>query len=591
MKIFQSKYILWLCYVVILWTSFFYYPKWKKDRTEATISWDVSGYYWYLPAYFIYNDLKKQDFKDDILKKYHPTPELQQSYLHSSGNYINKYSLGLSIHYFPGFIIADVIARNSEHHLRDGFSTPYQLSVQITGILFCLIGLWFLRKILLVYFPDNVVSLTLICLILGSNYLNFSAIDTAMSHNFLFTWYAILIYLSIRYYNDRGIAKAIGIGGVIGIMTLSRPTELISVIIPLLWGISILNKSAIYSRVGWIIKYAQDYIIAILTGFTIISLQLIYWKYTGGDWIIYSYEDQGFSWFSPHLKNYLLSFRCGWLIYTPIMLLCIIGAIQLRKRPELSITVLYAIVFLYIVMAWDIWWYGGRAMVQSYPILCFLMASAISYMLKANILRYILLTFITICIYYNVWWTHQIHRGGLVSAYDMTQAYYMKVVGRWSAPDNYKKLYDTDELYTAELIDSSLIYENDFDNKKDLYARDTIGVNYAEWLDENRLQSEEYFFTIDSDTEWIRVSALIKSWIKEWDKWKMARMKIQLYRENMVIKERNIRLHRFINNHEKKRIYMDFNLDNLAIDSIGISYDHNSDKKILIDEMQVYSIR
>ncbi len=562
------------------------------DRTEATLSWDVSGYYWYLPAYFIYDDLKKQDFKDEILNKYHPTPELQQAYLHSSGNYINKYSLGLSLQYLPGFIIADSIAKSSTKYLRDGFSTPYQLSVQITGIIFCFIGLWFLRKILLTYYSETVVSLTLICLVLGSNYLNFSAIDTAMSHNFLFTWYVLLIYTSILYYKSRSILKAVFIGGIIGIMTLTRPTEIIAAIIPILWGVNLLAKSEFIVRFRWILSYRWDYVIAAGVAFSIISLQLIYWKYTGGEWFIYSYEDQGFSWLKPHVKNYLLSFRCGWLIYTPIMFLCILGAIHLRKRtPSLSITILYAILFLYIVMAWDIWWYGGRAMVQSYPILCFLLASAITFMLKANVLRYILLSFISMCIYYNIWWTHQIHRGGLVSAYDMTQAYYMKVVGRWSAPDNYKKLYDTDELYTEVIQDSSLIYENNFNEIKHLYARDTIGVNHAEWLDENRKESEEYFFTPPAETRWIRVSALFKSWIKEWDKWKMARMKIQLYNEGRLVKERNIRIHRFIENHQKKRIYMDFNIDGITIDRIGISYDHNSDKKILIDDMEVYSIR
>ena len=38
--------------------SLTYYPRYKQGGGEATISWDVSGYYWYLPALFIYKDLK-----------------------------------------------------------------------------------------------------------------------------------------------------------------------------------------------------------------------------------------------------------------------------------------------------------------------------------------------------------------------------------------------------------------------------------------------------------------------------------------------------------------------------------------------------
>ena len=38
---------------IILAGGLFYYPKWQKPDTEATIGWDVSGYYAYLPAAFI----------------------------------------------------------------------------------------------------------------------------------------------------------------------------------------------------------------------------------------------------------------------------------------------------------------------------------------------------------------------------------------------------------------------------------------------------------------------------------------------------------------------------------------------------------
>ena len=54
----------------ILLSAFFYYPKWKQPHTEATISWDVSGYYFYLPAIFIYKDVKQLAFADSLVQKY-----------------------------------------------------------------------------------------------------------------------------------------------------------------------------------------------------------------------------------------------------------------------------------------------------------------------------------------------------------------------------------------------------------------------------------------------------------------------------------------------------------------------------------------
>jgi len=59
-----SKISLWFCFILLSVIALFYYPKWNKETTEATISWDVSGYYWYLPAFLIYDDLKQIGFSN-----------------------------------------------------------------------------------------------------------------------------------------------------------------------------------------------------------------------------------------------------------------------------------------------------------------------------------------------------------------------------------------------------------------------------------------------------------------------------------------------------------------------------------------------
>src|ERR1700741_363778 len=106
----SSKAALLVCYGFILLSGLFYYPKWKQTATEATISWDVSGYYMYLPATFIYHDLEHCNFKDSILKKYTPTPDFQQAFLHSSRNYVMKYPVGQAILLSPFFFGAHVYA-------------------------------------------------------------------------------------------------------------------------------------------------------------------------------------------------------------------------------------------------------------------------------------------------------------------------------------------------------------------------------------------------------------------------------------------------------------------------------------------------
>ncbi len=122
--------------------AFFSYPKWQQEQAEATIGWDVSGYYLYLPAIFIYGDVQELKFFPAILDKYHPTPDFQQAFLHRSGHYVMKDSCGQAVMYAPFFFIAHTIASVTDYEA-DGFSRPYQLMLSFGSLLVAFIGLFF----------------------------------------------------------------------------------------------------------------------------------------------------------------------------------------------------------------------------------------------------------------------------------------------------------------------------------------------------------------------------------------------------------------------------------------------------------------
>ena len=170
-----SKYTYVFCTVLMCYASFFFYPRWKNAGTEATISWDVSGYYWYLPSIFIYEDLKHQSFKDNILQKYGPTNmDFQQAVRLQNGDYAMKYSSGMAVMYLPFFSIANALADPLDFQ-QDGFSPPYQFAIQAGGLLVALLGLWYFRKLLLNFYSDRVVAASMAILVLGTNYLNYSS--------------------------------------------------------------------------------------------------------------------------------------------------------------------------------------------------------------------------------------------------------------------------------------------------------------------------------------------------------------------------------------------------------------------------------
>lgn len=167
----HSRFSLIICMLAILYTGLIYYPKWEKPGTEATISWDVSGCYMYLPAFLIYKDAKKCNFKESIIQKYYPTPDFQQAFQHASGNYVMKYSSGQAIMMLPFFIAGHLFARISSYPA-DGFSYPYQSAIGLGMLIYAFIGLWYLRKVLLTYFSDTVTAITIAAIVLASNYFN-----------------------------------------------------------------------------------------------------------------------------------------------------------------------------------------------------------------------------------------------------------------------------------------------------------------------------------------------------------------------------------------------------------------------------------
>jgi hypothetical protein len=465
----MSKTSIILSVVIILLTNFFYYPKWSKSGSEATLSFDVSGYYFYLPAHFIYKDIKGCSFKGEILSKYGPTPNFQQAFLHEkSGNYVMKYSIGQAVVFSPFFFVAHAWASNDVRYPADGFSFPYQFMISMGMLLITLLGLVFLRKALLQYFNDTATGLSILGIVLGSNYLNYSAIDGAMTHNTLFTIYAFLLYLTIAFYKNPSFLKSAGIGLLIGLAALIRPTEIISCLIPVLCGVNLLKTDEIKNRLSLFFKNGRLLLLAVLVCLLTGSIQFIYWKYVSGDWIVYSYQKQGFNWLNPHVMNCLFSYKSGWLVYSPFMAFALIGFIPLfiKNKSLFFAPALFSLLFMYIAFAWDIWWYGGslgqRAMVQAYPVLAFPLAAFLAAVMKAKpFIKLPVLLSGLVFIYANLWFTHQAHKGGLLHISQMTHAYFWKTLFTYEKnPEHLKLLDDVEAIFEGERVDRQVVYQD-----------------------------------------------------------------------------------------------------------------------------------
>jgi hypothetical protein len=576
-----------MCYA-----SFFFYPRWKNAGSEATISWDVSGYYWYLPSVFIYNDLKHQAFKDDILKKYLPTnnpTDFQQAIRLENGDYVMKYASGMAVMYLPFFATAHFIAPVLGYP-QDGFSVPYQFAIQFGGLLISLIGLWYLRKLLLLFYEDKVVAIAICILVIGSNYLNYAAIDCGMSHCWLFTVYVFLILNTHYFYQTFKTKYAFRIGFLVGLAALTRPSDALSCIIPLFWGLDSLSISSIKNRFTLYFKHFRQLLLAGLVALCVLSIQLIYWKYATGHWLFYSYDQNQHLYFrSPNFFDYTFSYRSGWLTYTPIMIFAFIGIIPFLMRGKNRIAIItFFLLNYYIVCSWNIWWYGGRAMVQSYPVLIFPVAALVQVSMNRKLALVLFSIVAAGFMYYNIWVTYAYHKGTIYDAEIMSGAYFWKAAGRWDAvPEDVTLLKDNPEIFEGELKNSRIIYRGLIDS----ISHEKYLIRKSLVLTKEHQISPDYVFPFaDKNAEWLKVTASFHCTERETNIWKMAQFIVRLKNNGNVVKENMVRVHRVLHENETKPVSIFMKLPDASYDSVTILFwNGDSEYDIQISDLEAAS--
>ena len=165
-----------------------------------------------------------------------------------------------------------------------------------------------------------------------------------------------------------------------------------------------------YSMPTWFrIRVLKSFVVSL-----IFVPQIIYWKYVTGDYFYYSYGEERFFFNDPAFMQGLLSYRKGWLIYTPIMTFSLLGIIIMyfRHRKLFWPVVSFTLLNLYVVWSWWCWWYGGgfgqRALIESYAVLAIPFTAFTKIILERKILtRIIFLVIIACLISLNLFQTRQ----------------------------------------------------------------------------------------------------------------------------------------------------------------------------------------
>lgn len=417
-----SVYGILAIFIVMIWVNF-NIKRWKEANV---IDWDVTSYYGYLPAVFIHHDLKL-DFTDADIDGYKNRHQFWPETAPNGGKVI-KTTMGMAILYAPFFFVAHTMATLKDYET-DGFSEPYEKYIHLSSLFYLILGLIFLRKVLMRFFNDWVVMMTLIFITIGTNLFFYTTTEAAMSHTYNFALLSVFIYLTLKWHENKIYRWSILVGLVGGLMVLIRPVNILIFIFPVLYDVKSFKELG--DKLKFFFQEWKHLLVIGLCGFLMLLPQLLYWKYITGGFFFNSYVGERFYFGNPHILEGLFSYRKGWLLYTPIMLFAVFGFIFLyKKHRKLFWPVFtFTIINIYVLFSWWAWWYGGgfglRAMIDSYALLALPFAAFFHYFLANG--KKILFTSFTVVAFvlmgFNLFQTAQ-YRSGAIHWDGMTKESY-----------------------------------------------------------------------------------------------------------------------------------------------------------------------
>lgn len=407
--------------------------KWTK---KSVIDWDVTSYYSYLPAVFIKNDLTLKFFDSD--PQFYKDNKQYNPQLCPNGNYVIKTSMGMSVMYLPFFAVAHITAKVFGY-AADGYSEPYQFMIQFSGLFYLVIGLFFLRRLLLLYFSEKVIAFTFLFVLFGSNLFYYASVQGAMSHAHTFCLACIFIWYSIRWLLKPDLKTTVILGLTFGLIVLIRPVNILFILFLVFFGVT--SLTGIKHRLFLFIRHISLVFLMMVLSVLVFLPQLLYWKWITGHYFFNSYIGEQFYFGNPHLIEGLFGFRKGWLLYSPIMIFSLVGLFMLFKtKKEFSWpSGILFVVYVYVVVSWWCWWYGGsyglRAMIDIYPFLII----AFAVFVNKIILNKAVMSVLGILVLINCFQMYQ-YRRGVIHFDSMTKEAYIDALFRVETSPNLEKL-------------------------------------------------------------------------------------------------------------------------------------------------------
>lgn len=342
-------------FISIAFTFFYFRP--LNSEWYRIITADGLGYYSYLPAKFIYHDTNL-DFKwfNDVYNEYYKynsfeTP-VQNFTAEYNGKQINKYYPGMSFLWMPFFLGVHALCKVFGLHA-NGFSQPYQMTIGFAAVVYCCLGLWYLRKFLLKLFKKELLAfLVPVIVFFGTNLFSYTVYIGSFSHVYSFTFITMALYFAYCFFNEEDRKFKNGL--------LFALCALIIIFIRPINTLFLLAVPAFMNRID--LKAFLKSISFSPTVILILSVIafLIFWQFSilytqTGTLIPNTYNQEKFHFErGAHLRDILFSYHAGWFLYVPVAFISLFSLFFIGKKKKYLFLFLLLAVVIYL---YSNWWY------------------------------------------------------------------------------------------------------------------------------------------------------------------------------------------------------------------------------------------
>lgn len=302
--------------------SFWLFDFWRPENVyynESVFNYDeVLQHYSYLPA-FAFNEgvFDWEKYKNNFVTK------------DSTQQQVPKVNYGVALLQLPFFALATFWPC---HYCTEeaGFSVVYANAIRYAGLFYVILGLIFLRRHLLFYFSDGVTALTLFLTLFGNIFFYYAFVKTEWPQSYQFFLFSVFLCIIHKWHKQPNYINSVLTGVIFGLITLVHFFDSYVFLFFLFWKL----KSATTVRQKIYFLWENRLKLLILAGASILMWlpQYIFNYSKTGTMLLDTVETVAYDFFNGQFGNVFASYKCGWFIYSPIILFVFLGIFFLPKN-------------------------------------------------------------------------------------------------------------------------------------------------------------------------------------------------------------------------------------------------------------------